>query len=380
MIEPPNALCFGANLPPTGAPCRVDVTAMGLSIRSDYAMVPSGEGLIPFHALSVAAGGFEKDHLVVEWGSGQTARTLYLKAPDLVSAFRRAAPSDLTGPLERVAEDVRRARRRHRSLWGVGLASLLALMLVLWFGSDLIVKWAVHRIPVEWEDQLGAAAHRQMLAGQPVIKAGAAVEAVQEIMQRLTAQLPDNPYAFKVVVVRSEVVNAMALPGGYVTVFSGLLREAATAEEVAGVLSHEISHVLKRHGMERIVKQLGLAAVVTIVLGDQQGLVRLVQRLGMELVALKFSREQETEADLSGLQLLHAAHIDPEGMITFFSRLSEQDRHQLELFSTHPMSASRAERLKRETAALPDRKTTAFSFEWDRVRESLIHDHTTVTK
>ena len=67
-------------------------------------------------------------------------------------------------------------------------------------------------------------------------------------------------------------------------------------------------------------------------------------------------------------------------MITFFSRLSEQDRHQLELFSTHPMSASRAARLKRETAALPDRKTTAFSFEWDRVRESLIHDHTTVTK
>lgn len=380
MIESPNALCFGADLPPTGAPCRVEVTATGLAIRSDLAIVSSREGIVPFHGLSVAAGGFEQDHLVVAWGSGQAARTLYLKEAELVRAFRRAAPSDLTGSLERAAQDVRRARRRHRGLWAVGIGSLLAVMLMLWFGSDLMVKWAVHRIPVEWEDQLGAAAHRQMVAGQPVIKEGAAVEAVQEMMQRLTAPLPDSPYAFKVTVVRSEVVNAMALPGGYVTVFTGLLREANTAEEVAGVLSHEISHVLKRHGMERIVKQLGLAAVVTIVLGDQQGLVGLVQRLGMELVALKFSREQETEADLSGLDLLVAANIDPDGMITFFNRLSEQDRNRVELFSTHPMSAARADRLKRELRAISNRPTTAFSFEWEGVRDSLAHEPTTVSK
>lgn len=125
--------------------------------------------------------------------------------------------------------------------------------------------------------------------------------------------------------------------------------------------------------MERIIKQLGFAAVVTILLGDQQGLVGLAQQLGMELVTLKFSREQETEADLSGLLLLHNANIAPDGMITFFDRLSERDRHQVELFSTHPMSAWRAERLKQEIASLPERAPQPFTFDWSRVQQSLDH-------
>ena len=88
----------------------------------------------------------------------------------------------------------------------------------------------------------------------------------------LVPQIPNNPYKFEVTVVKSDVVNAFALPGGYVVVFTGLMKKAETGEEVAGVLGHELNHVLQRHGMERIVKNLGLIAVVSIILGDQQGL------------------------------------------------------------------------------------------------------------
>ena len=134
-----------------------------------------------------------------------------------------------------------------------------------------------------------------------------------------------------------------------------------------------VRHVLERHGMERIVKQLGLAAVVTIILGDQQGLIGLARQLGMELVTLKFSREQETEADLSGLVLLRKAGIAPDGMIRFFDRLSEQDKHHVELFSTHPMSASRAKRLQMEMASLPGGAREPFTFDWNQVQHSLAH-------
>jgi predicted Zn-dependent protease len=252
--------------------------------------------------------------------------------------------------------------------------SLAGLGLVFWFGTDIMVDWAVKRIPVEWEDQVGAVAYRQMLSGQTVMKDGAAVAAVREMTGRLTAQAPDNPYTFQVSVVRSEVVNAFALPGGYVVVFTGLIQKAESGEEVAGVLGHEISHVLERHGMERLVKQVGFAAVVTILLGDQQGLIGLVQQLGMELLTLKFSREQETEADLSGLRLLHHANIATDGMIRFFDRLSEQDTNQIELFSTHPMSALRAERLKTEAASLPKRASQPFTFDWSQIQQSFGHD------
>jgi Zn-dependent protease with chaperone function len=379
MIHAPNALCFGDGLPATGAPCLVAVMPEGLSVASNGTLDALPPELIPFTALSVSAGGFDHDQLIVAWGPRESARTLYLKSPDLIIAFRRAAPPELTAHFDRAAEQVRRARHTHCGLWTAVVVSLIGLVLVLWFGSDLMVGWAVKRIPVEWEEQVGAAAYRQMLSGQPVIKEGPAVAAVQEIMRRLTAQLPDSPYRFQVSVVRNDVVNAFALPGGYVVVFTGLIQKAESGEEVAGVLSHEISHVLERHGMERIVKQLGLAAVVTIILGDQQGLIGLARQLGMELVTLKFSREQETEADLSGLMLLHKAGIAPDGMIRFFDRLSEQDKHHVELFSTHPMSASRSKRLQMEMASLPRGAHEAFTFDWNQVQQSLGHDKAEVS-
>jgi predicted Zn-dependent protease len=132
-----------------------------------------------------------------------------------------------------------------------------------------------------------------------------------------------------------------------------------------------VNHVLQRHGLERIVKTLGMAAVVTILLGDQSGLIGLAKELSLQLATLRFSREQEREADLTGIRLLHEARIAPDGMIRFFERLSEKDRERLELFSTHPMSAARAERLKAELAALPKRSPEPFTFDWKAVHDSI---------
>ena len=257
------------------------------------------------------------------------------------------------------------------SLWSLVGGVVLATVLGLWFGSDLLVEIAVSRIPVEWEQKLGESAYRDFLSHQEVMKEGPAVAALGEMTQRMTAQILDNPYKFEVTVVKSDVVNAFALPGGYVVVFTGLMKKAESGEEVAGVLSHELNHVLQRHGLERIVKSLGLMTVAAIVFGNQQGLVGMMKQLGVELLTLKFGREQETEADLTGLQLLQRAKIDPSGMITFFERLSEKDQGRMEWLSTHPMSAARADRLKAELAALPKKSPEPFTFDWKQVQASL---------
>lgn len=370
MSSTPNALCFGDGLPGAGAPCHVTVSADGLTMDpvGDVSLV---EEAIAFTAMSVQAGGLDHDQLVVLWGEGASARTLYLKDPALIIAFRRAAPAALMAHLERAAEQVRRARHSHRVLWGSAVGVVVGLGLMLWFGSDLIVEWAVARIPVSWEQKLGETVYQDFLAKETVLKEGPAVTAVQDMIQRMTAKIPNNPYTFQVSVVQSPVVNAFALPGGYVVVFTGLMKKAESGEEVAGVLSHELNHVLQRHGMERIVRTMGLAAVVSILVGDQQGLIGLARQLGMELATLKFGREQETEADVTGIRLLHDARIAPDGMIRFFERLSEKDKERVELFSTHPMSAARAERLKAELAALPKQTPEPFTFEWKSVQDSL---------
>lgn len=370
MSPTPNALCFGDGLPGAGAPCYVTVSADGLTIA------PVGNSLlveeaIAFTAMSVEAGGLDHDQLVVSWGVGASVRTLYLKDPALIIAFRRAAPSALMAHLERAAEQVRRARHSHRVLWGSAVGVVVGLGLMVWFGSDLIVEWAVARIPVQWEQKLGETVYQDFLSKETVLKDGPAVSAVQEMTQRMTAKIPNNPYTFQVSVVQSPVVNAFALPGGYVVVFTGLMKKAESGEEVAGVLSHELNHVLQRHGMERLVKMMGLAAVVSILVGDQQGLIGLARQLGLELATLKFGREQETEADVTGIRLLSDARIAPDGMIRFFERLSEKDKERVELFSSHPMSAARAGRLKAELAALPKQTPEPFTFEWKGVQDSL---------
>jgi predicted Zn-dependent protease len=128
--------------------------------------------------------------------------------------------------------------------------------------------------------------------------------------------------------------------------------------------------------LERIVKTLGIMAIAAIVLGDQQGLIGLAKQLGVEIVTLKFNRDQETEADTTGLRLLHKARVDPAGMIAFFDRLaqSEKDRQRVELLSTHPMSAARAERLKAELKALPKFLPEPIAVDWERIHASLKAD------
>ena len=367
----PNALCFGEEFPAAGVPCLVHVEEHGLTVTFSPDMSDSRPEVASFSELSVSAGGIDHDHLVVKWTSVQGERTLYLKNPDVIRAFREAVPDHLDLPLAQVAERVRQVRHRRRLVWGMVGGAILSSVLGLWFGADILVDIAVSRIPVEWEQKLGESAYRDFLSRQEVVKEGPGVAAIEEMTHRLTEQIQNNPYRFQVTVVKSDVVNAFALPGGFVVVFTGLMKKAESGEEVAGVLSHEVNHVLQRHGLERIVKNLGLLTVMAIVFGNQQGLVEMMKQLGVELLTLKFGRKQETEADLTGLQLLQRAKIDPSGMIRFFERLSEKDEGRMEWLSTHPMSAARAERLKAELAALPKKLPEPFTFNWKQVQTSL---------
>lgn len=373
MTIPPNALCFGDEFPASGMPCLVQIEAHGLTVTyaPDQDGAESRSESVRFSELSVSAGGLNHDQLVLHWPRSTGQKTLYLKNPDVIRAFRQMAPDHMSRPLEQAAEQVRQARQRHRVVWGLVSGTALVVVLGLWFGSDALVELAVNRIPVEWEQKLGESAYREFLAGQDVTKEGLAVAAVKEMTQRLASHVPNNPYRFEVTVVKSDVVNAFALPGGYVVVFTGLMKKAESPEEVAGVLAHELNHVLQRHGLERIIKQLGFVAVVSIVLGNPPGLGGVMKQLGVELMTLKFGRAQETEADTTGLDLLYRAKINPEGMITFFQRLAEKDEGRVEWLSTHPMSSARADHLKARLAEMPKQKAEPFSFEWPKVREVL---------
>src|SRR5512147_673342 len=143
MSAEPNALCFGDGFPASGEPCLVQVEDHGITVIYLSAAAEGRSEPVSFSELTVAAGGFDHDQLVVKWTGSSGERTLYLKHPDVIRAFRRAAPDHVRVPLERAAEHVRQVRHRHRAVWGVIGGIVLATVLGLWFGSDHLVELAV---------------------------------------------------------------------------------------------------------------------------------------------------------------------------------------------------------------------------------------------
>ena len=327
---------------------------------------------VSLERLGVKSGGFDHDHLVIRWVHEGDERQVYLKDPVVIDALKTTAAWDIGRHVHRSTQHARRARQVR---WALGLD----LRRVDYCGAGWpVVRFrragadcGQNRIPIEWEHQLGDATRDEILKGQRVVTEGPAVKALGDICRRLTQQLPNSPYRFDVALVRNETVNAMALPGGSVIVYTGLLKQAESPEEVAGVLAHELNHVLLRHGLENIMQSIGIVAVITLALGNQQGLIGMLEQFGVQLATTKFSRAKETEADLTGLHLLHEAGISPDGMIAFFERLAKTEGAPIALLSTHPMSAERAARLKSEAASLPMTARVSFPFDWPVIKASL---------
>ena len=170
----------------------------------------------------------------------------------------------------------------------------------------------------------------------------------------LTAQVGPTPFEFKFYLINVPDPNAFAIPGGYIFVTTGLINLAENEQEVAGVLSHEISHVTARHVDQLIEKskRLNIASMAAIIAGlllggggKASGAVTATAMAAAEAFAMKYTREMETEADQHSLQLMIKAGYDPNGLITFLNKiykLSLSSAPQIPTYlSTHPAIGDR---------------------------------------
>ncbi len=234
---------------------------------------------------------------------------------------------------------------RRVAQWAAGIAAVIA---ILFWGLPLAVEPVAALMPLEWEEALGAQVMGEFESGNNPCDGGAGVRALERLTERL-AGVADTDYRFRVAVVDSEVVNAFAGPGGHIVIFKGLITAAKTPDEVAGVLAHEMGHVIERHSTESIVRAAGLGVMVQILLGDPSGLIGLGVAAGELLVNLAYNRDSEAEADAVAADILAASEIDASGLARFLDRLAaheSKDPGMLNLLSTHPHSAERAEAVR----------------------------------
>ena len=240
-------------------------------------------------------------------------------------------------------------RRLGRNPYLVALA-ICAAMAVLWAGFPVAVRVTAAVIPVSWERALGDWVLDDVLEFLALFDDGEAelcdAEAGTAALAALTGELAaasDSPYDFRVLVVDFGMTNAFALPGGAIVIFDGLIEFAETPEEVAGVLAHEMAHVIKRHGTEALLRSYGLELLIEALTGSAGGGV--AGGIGETLLGLSYSRDAESEADRTGIRLLQGAGLRADGLGRFFERFdagSGEAPAALNLLSTHPSGETRA--------------------------------------
>ncbi len=202
-------------------------------------------------------------------------------------------------------------------------------------------------IPPTLEERLGSTTEKSFLYGYDEYDNQELTGAVEKILARLETAVGESPYDFKIKIIDAPIKNAFALPGGRIILFRGLIESTDTPEELAGVIAHEMVHVLRRHSTKGMLQQLSTYMLFSFMTGDVNTVTATAQNLGN----MRYSREFETEADRLGTILLIESQIDPTGLGAFFKKVGEKEGmpSQLSYLSTHPMAGKRAEAIEQMT-------------------------------
>ena len=208
-------------------------------------------------------------------------------------------------------------------------------------------------LPAAQEESMGASEHAKVEKTYGAFITGPLADYVNRIGHKVAANTERTDVQYKFYVIDSPVVNAFALPGGYVYITRGLIALANNEAELAGVIGHEIGHVTGRHAAARMSQGalVGIgAAILSAATGSQA--VGQVANVGSDLYIKSYSRGQEDEADELGIRYLSKAGYDPKAMASFLASLDAQTKldariagksegEGMNYFSTHPVTADR---------------------------------------
>jgi len=338
---------------------ELTVTDKGLRFRGTR-----GEFFVPLAGAQLTLGG-ASDRLIFIAHPTEPALSIYTADQSILHDRVLVAHPELTAALR----TMRNARMRSWSSLLAACVLLVALPLAFVFNLDYFAGLAVKHVPPEWEAQLGKTALGQIQVQSDFMNG----EQVDPLLKELTAPLLDalgqSPYRFHFYIANEKSINAFALPGGYVVIHSELLLRADSAEELLGVLAHEIAHVTERHGTRGIMAKAGAWLVFQAVIGDAGGILATMASAAPFLLTQNYSRSFEADADEQGYKLLEQARIDAQGMASFFAKIRDEEaairkktKEQLgeksadvltdlpEFLRTHPLTEKRIAHIKRLAA------------------------------
>lgn len=317
---------------------RVSFTPRGLNLHVDGA----GEALVwPYGALETAEplSSHAIDALVSY--RHQPGASMFVPNGSFARKLAQAAPQLTT----------RAVRRRAAVPWLWAAAGVVALVAAVSALRLSPARTIAGLMPQSVRDTLGRQTVTAMTRDRKLCEVPAGSKAVATLSRRLSKGISVDT-RFDIVVVDWGLVNAFATPGNKIVLTRGLIEKAGTSDEVAGVLAHEMGHAIALHPETSIVRGLGLAAAVELMLGGGGG---TVGNIGLLLAQLSYTRQAEIEADETALRLLQDAGIAAEGFGKFFRRMGAEEGEEpakgesgggvLNMLRTHPPTRDRIRRV-----------------------------------
>ena len=223
-------------------------------------------------------------------------------------------------------------------LLGIISGVLLLIYLILGFALNIIVD----KIPPGVERGIGSFLSKEYKVKNS--ETSPLEVKMQKLLNGLVAKAPDleNGYKFNVQIVKNDDFNALALPGGNIVVFSGLIREIQSQNELAMILAHELGHFVHRDHLRKLGRGLVLVVISSVLFGERSSVTQFMEQT-LITADLKFSRQQEIAADKFALDLLNEKYGHVAGAKELFQLMKEKKSVPafFKFFSTHPDSEDR---------------------------------------
>jgi len=177
-------------------------------------------------------------------------------------------------------------------------------------------------------------------------------------------------FAWDCMIINDTVLNAFCAPGGYIFVYSGIIKYLDNESQFAGVLGHEMAHAARRHSTQQLTKAYGVSALLSIVLGEDPG---LLAQITAQLVMLAFSRSHENDADEQSVKYLYPTSYDARGVAGFFEKLHATDSTGLSIpfLSTHPSDEKRIENIHAKWTELGGKTGNTYEVSYLQFKNSL---------
>jgi len=297
----------------------------------------------PYEEIRQTQGFYSGEQVRLERG-GEFAEALLVSDTSFLTQLHQIAP-ELSAQFHNPAH----RKRRVRLVLIAALASMGVLAVLYLWGIPALAAFVASRVPVSWEERLGRSVVKHLAPAAMRCADNTRTRVIDEIIAVLTAPLPTSPFTIRTIVVNDSTINAFAAPGGYIVLYRGLLEKTQTAEELAGVLAHELQHIFKHHVTQALIQHVSTGLLLAAITGDTSKATAYGLESARLLGILRYSRQSEEEADAAGMDMLLESGIDPKGMITFYEQLNKRSSETpsiLKYLSTHPGTGDRIKKLK----------------------------------